>query len=86
MNQPIDLTKGRLRVAYTIWPNGVRSEYLPPGCMISIPYEINPPECKSLDFASVYSYLMTKPEYGQLTMTPREYYENYYKNSKTTKK
>ena len=51
MNQPIDLTKGRLQVSHTCYPDGKVEYHLP----------------------------MARQLWVKKPMTPREYYENYYK-------
>jgi hypothetical protein len=74
MNEPIDLTKGRKQISHTIYPNGVRGDYYPPGFKIQIPVAND----HLLEVASWEDLPVFIPDFGHIELTPREYYESEY--------
>ena len=69
MNRKIDLTKGRLMVSHTIYPNGVRGEYYPPGRKILIPI------ANEADYNEGH-YHHLPMMFSQIELTPRQYHES----------
>ena len=67
----IDLTKGRKLISHTVYPNGVKGDYYPPGFKISIP---TTRELTTVDWGC--GILTQEPSFCMIELTPREYYES----------